>query len=162
MDDHDHLPDILNDLHESLYVVASVNEEIQVRMQIYSTIQNELLKVLEHLDQFSAPGGMADIISEKMNSSESEMKQHQDNLDHYFEQLTSLTEWYQQFTFSYHHLIVEVERRRQVQEKQEKLKRELIKSMEDSYQDELQNRQQWITEHGHYLPQDLCAFIFVN
>ncbi|CAO3613178.1 unnamed protein product [Cunninghamella echinulata] len=160
LDDHDHLPDILNDLHESLYVVASVNEEIQVRMQIYSTIQNELLKVLEHLDQFSAPGGMADIISEKMNSSESEMKQHQENLDHYFEQLTSLTEWYQQFTFSYHHLIVEVERRRQVQEKQEKLKRELIKTMEDSYQDELQKRQKWITEHGHYLPQDLCAFIF--
>ncbi|CAO3636028.1 unnamed protein product [Cunninghamella blakesleeana] len=160
LDDHDHLPDILNDLHESLYIVSSVNEEIQVRMQIYSTIQKDLIKVLEHLDQFSAPNGLADIISEKVNTSESEMKQHQDNLDHYFEQLTSLTEWYRQFTYSYHHLIVEVERRLQIQEKQEKLKKELIKSLDDSYQDELQKRQRWITEHGQYLPQDLCAFIF--
>ncbi|ORZ22150.1 autophagy-related protein 17 [Absidia repens] len=159
-DDHDHLPDILDDLRESMDIVESVSEEIQVRMQIFTTVQEDLLKVLDQLEQFSAPGGLADHISEKVVQAEAAMKEHETNLDHHFEQLVSLTEWYRQFTYSYHHLIVEVERRRKVAAEQEALRKELLHRLETTYQDEVQERQRWVTDHGHYLPEDLCAFIF--
>ncbi|KAI8340476.1 autophagy-related protein 17 [Chlamydoabsidia padenii] len=160
LDDHNDLSDILNSLRDSLDIVDSVSEEIQVRMQIYTTVQEELLKVLDQLDQFSVPGGLADHISEKVIQVETEMKEHETKLDHHFEQLISLTEWYRQFTYSYHHLIVEVERRRKVAEDQEALRVKLMETLESDYQAEVHERQQWVTNHGHYLPQDLCAFIF--
>ncbi|KAI8093818.1 autophagy-related protein 17 [Halteromyces radiatus] len=159
-DDHERLPDILNDLRDSLDIVASVSEEIQVQMQIYTTVQDELLKVLDHFEQFSASGGLADHISEKLIVAENEMNEHESNLDHYFEQLTSLTEWYRQFTYSYHQLIIEVERRRKVDQEQENLRLELMRTLEETYQEEVQERHRWIENHGQYLPQDLCAFIF--
>jgi hypothetical protein len=39
-------------------------------MQIYTTVQEDLLKVLDHLDRFSAPGGLAEHISEKVIQAE--------------------------------------------------------------------------------------------
>lgn len=87
---------------------------------------------------------------------------------------------YRQFTYSYHHLIVEVERRRKVAEDQEALRVKLMETLESDYQgkpsrnerktsgltdghlDEVHERQKWVADHGHYLPQDLCAFIFVS
>ena len=39
-------------------------------MQVYLSIQEELLKLLLELDKFSIPGGQADIICEKMISAE--------------------------------------------------------------------------------------------
>lgn len=35
-------------------------------MQIYTTVQEELLKVLDQLEQFSVPSGLADHISDKV------------------------------------------------------------------------------------------------
>ncbi|SAM08210.1 hypothetical protein [Absidia glauca] len=160
LDDHDHLPDILDNLRDSLDIVDAVSEEIRVRMQIYTTVQEELLKVLDQLEQFSVPSGLADHISDKVIQVEAKMKEHEANLDHHFEQLVSLTEWYRQFTYSYHHLIVEVERRRKVADDQEALRVKLMDTLESDYQDEVHERQKWVAEHGHYLPQDLCAFIF--
>ena len=39
-------------------------------MQVYLSIQEELLKLLLELEKFSIPGGQADIICEKMISAE--------------------------------------------------------------------------------------------
>lgn len=39
-------------------------------MQVFNSIQDELFKVLLQLDFFSAPGGQADAICEKITSAE--------------------------------------------------------------------------------------------
>ncbi|KAI8143855.1 autophagy-related protein 17 [Fennellomyces sp. T-0311] len=157
--DHDQLPIILEELEESLDFVESITEEIRVRMQVYSSVQEELLKVLLQLEKFSTPGGQADIICEKMISAEGEMKAHEQNLGAYFKELMSLADWYQVYAASYSHLVLEIERRRKAMEKQDELYQELLKSFEDSYNDELQERSQWFAQHGEYLPQDLCQFM---
>lgn len=46
------------------------SEEIRVRMQVYLSMQDELLKVLAHQEKFSTPGGQADTICEKMVNAE--------------------------------------------------------------------------------------------
>ncbi|KAG0188568.1 autophagy protein 17 [Apophysomyces sp. BC1034] len=159
-DDHDHIPDILEDLRESLEVVESESEEIRVRMQVYSSVKEELIKVLTQLEQFGAPGGQAEAICDKVVNAEAELKEHEYNLDNFFKQLASLAEWYRSYASSYNHLILEVERRRKIQEKQEKLQEELLESFEEAYNDERQERLKWFKEHGQYLPQALCPFIF--
>ncbi|KAF7728501.1 autophagy protein 17 [Apophysomyces ossiformis] len=159
-DDHDHIPDILEDLHESLEVVESVSEEIRVRMQVYSSVKEELINVLIQLEQFGAPGGQAEVICDKMVNAEAELKEHEYNLDNFFKQLTSLAEWYRSYASSYNHLILEVERRRKVLEKQEKLQAELLQSFEEAYNAERQERLKWFKQHGQYLPQALCPFMF--
>ncbi|KAI8388564.1 autophagy-related protein 17 [Radiomyces spectabilis] len=134
-DDHDHIPDILDDLHESMEIVDS-------------------------LEQFGSAGGQADMICERMMTAEADMKERDYNLENYFKQLSSLAEWYRLYAASYGHLILEIERRRKVSEKQEKMRREILKLFEDTYEDELQERHRWFREHGEYLPQDLCPFIY--
>lgn len=39
-------------------------------MQVYLSMQDELLKVLAHQEKFSTPGGQADTICEKMVNAE--------------------------------------------------------------------------------------------
>ena len=51
-------------------LMHSHSEEIRVRMQVYLSMQDELLKVLSHQEKFSAPGGQADAICDKMVNAE--------------------------------------------------------------------------------------------
>lgn len=39
-------------------------------MQVYLSVQDELLKVLAHQEKFSTPGGQADTICDKMVNAE--------------------------------------------------------------------------------------------
>ncbi|ORY91897.1 autophagy-related protein 17 [Syncephalastrum racemosum] len=157
--DHNRIPDILDELHESLEIVESVKEEIRVRVQVYASVQDDLIKVLDHLDHFGSPNGQADIICEKIISAEAEMKEHETSLTNLFKELSALKDWYRVYAASYNHLILEIERRKKTTEKQERLYQELVQSFEDTYNDELQERRRWFAQHGEYLPEDLCQFM---
>ncbi|KAI8877324.1 hypothetical protein K501DRAFT_288447 [Backusella circina FSU 941] len=156
-DDHEHMPSILDDLRDSLDSVEAINNEIETRMNIYRKIQQELIQLLSQLEQFGS--GQADTICDRIVAAEAEIKQHEGNLDSFFKELSNLAEWYRLYASSYNHLLLEIERRRYAQEKQARLQRELTKSFQDSYEDELQERHAWFTQHGQYLPEDLCPFI---
>lgn len=157
--DHEQVPRILDDLRESLEIVESISEEIRVRMQVYLSMQDELLKVLAHQEKFSTPGGQADTICEKMVNAEAEMKTHEQKLAAYFKELTSLAEWYHVYAASYSHLVLEIERRKKAAERQEELIKELTQSFEDAYNDEYQERRRWFAQHGSFLPEGLCQFM---
>ncbi|CEP10021.1 hypothetical protein [Parasitella parasitica] len=157
-DDHEHIPNILEDLRHSLDIVESVSQEIQHRMQIYLHVRDELIKILNQLEDFGI-GGQADGILEKMQDAEVEVKQRECNLDLFFEQLANLAKWYRCYASSYNYLLLEIERRRQSQEKQEVLRQEIVKKLDDAYNDELQERRSWSAQHGQYLPEVLCTFI---
>lgn len=128
-------------------------------MQVYLRVKEELTKVLNQLDQI---GLGADAIYDKLLDSESEIKEREDNLDEFFEQLKSLAEWYRCYASSYNYLLLEIDRRKNAQEKQDQLKNELLKSFEAAYNDELQERRSWSAQHGQYLPEVLCPFIKVK
>lgn len=137
------------------------SEEIYERMQVYLHVKDELIKVLNQLEHFGT-GGQADAICDKLLDSEAEIKLREEDLDQFFEQLASLAEWYQCYASSYNYLLLEIDRRKRAQEKQEQLKRELLKSFENAYNDELQERRSWSAQHGQYLPEVLCPFINVR
>lgn len=68
-------------------------EEIRVRLQVYASIQDDLIKVLDHLDNFGSPSGQADTICEKIISAEAEMKEHETSLTNLFKELSALKDW---------------------------------------------------------------------
>ncbi|KAI9482981.1 MAG: autophagy-related protein 17 [Benjaminiella poitrasii] len=156
-DDHEHIPRILEDLGNRLYIVESINEEIESRVQLYLKVKDNLIKLLNQLDLFGE--GQADLILEKLVDAENEIEERDLNLEEYFKQLSSLAEWYRCYASSYNYLLLEVERRKRAQEKQESIKRELLKKFEEAYNDELQERRSWAVQHGQYLPEVLCPFI---
>ncbi|KAI8365892.1 autophagy-related protein 17 [Choanephora cucurbitarum] len=157
-DDHEHIPTILEKLKSSLDAVESISEEIQGRMQIYLQVKDDMLKILNQLESFSA-GGQADTILEKLTDADVEIKERELNLDDFFKQLSALAEWYRCYASSYNYLLLEIERRRKAEERQEAHRKELMKSFEDAYNDELQERRSWSAQHGQYLPEVLCPFI---
>ncbi|KAF1797554.1 autophagy-related protein 17 [Mucor lusitanicus] len=157
-DDHEHIPNILEDLRHSLDIVESVSQEIQDRMQVYLHVRDELIKILNQLEYFGT-GGQADGILEKMQDTEVEIKEREYNLDEFFKQLAYLAQWYRCYASSYNYLLLEIERRRKSEERQEALRREMVKKIEDAYNDELQERRSWSAQHGQYLPEVLCTFI---
>ncbi|KAI8636260.1 autophagy-related protein 17 [Parasitella parasitica] len=157
-DDHEHIPNILEDLKHSLDIVESVSQEIQHRMQAYLHVRDELIKILNQLEDFGSRG-QADGILEKMQDTEVEIKERECNLDVFFEQLANLAKWYRCYASSYNYLLLEIERRRKSQERQETLRQEIVKKLDDAYNDELQERRSWSAQHGQYLPEVLCTFI---
>ncbi|GAA5795164.1 hypothetical protein HPULCUR_000518 [Helicostylum pulchrum] len=154
--DDDSLQNIIEELRIGLDAVIFTSEEIYDRMQVYLRVKDELIKVLNQLDQI---GLGADAIYDKLLDFESEIKEREDNLDEFFEQLKSLVEWYRCYASSYNYLLLEIDRRKSAQEKQDQLKNELLKSFEAAYNDELQERRSWSAQHGQYLPEVLCPFI---
>ncbi|KAI8997355.1 autophagy-related protein 17 [Pilobolus umbonatus] len=156
-DDHDHIPSILEDLRDSLDEVKSISDEIKIRYQQYLKIQSGLITVLNQLEYFGSFQG--DIICEKIVDTDQDVKKHETNLEDHFKQLASLAEWYRFYSSSYHYLLLEIERRKKVEEKQEALRRELMRTFEDTYNDEVQQRREWSLQHGEYLPEVLCPFI---
>ncbi|KAG2208313.1 hypothetical protein INT47_006169 [Mucor saturninus] len=156
--DDDHLPNITEELKIGLDVVISISEEIYDRMQVYLHVKDELIKVLNQLEHFGT-GGQADTMYDKLVTTELDIKEREDDLDEFFDQLKSLAEWYRCYASSYNFLLLEIDRRKRSQEKQEALKTDLLKSFETAYNDELQERRSWSAQHGQYLPEALCPFI---
>lgn len=101
-------------------------------MQVYLHVRDELIKILNQLEYFGI-GGQADGILEKMQDVEVEIKEREYNLDEFFKQLAYLAKWYRCYASSYNYLLLEIERRRKSQEKQEALRREILKKIEDTY-----------------------------
>ncbi|KAI8368929.1 autophagy-related protein 17 [Blakeslea trispora] len=157
-DDHEHIPTILEKLRSSLDVVESISEEIQGHMQMYLQVKGDMLKILNQLESFST-GGQTDTILEKLADADVEIKERELNLDEFFKQLSALAEWYRCYASSYNYLLLEIERRKKAEERQKAHLRELMKSFEDAYNDELQERRSWSAQHGQYLPEVLCPFI---
>ncbi|KAG2228815.1 hypothetical protein INT48_006019, partial [Thamnidium elegans] len=154
--DDDSLQNIIEELRIGLDVVIFTSEEIYDRMQVYLHAKEELAKVLNQLDQI---GLSVEAIYDKLLYFESEIKERENNLDEFFEQLKSLVEWYRCYASSYNYLLLEIDRRKNAQEKQDQLRNELLKSFEAAYNDELQERRSWSAQHGQYLPEVLCPFI---
>lgn len=127
-------------------------------MQLYLNVRDEFIKILSQFEQFGS-GGQLDGILEKITASEEEIQEREMNLEDFFKQLSALAEWYKCYASSYNFLLLEIERRKKAQEKQEALRRDLLKTFEDAYNDELQERKSWSAQHGQYLPEVLCPFI---
>jgi hypothetical protein len=100
-------------------------------MHIYIQVKDDFIKILNQLDYFGT--GQADYILERVMDAELDIKEREFRLDDFFKQLSSLAEWYTCYASSYNYLLLEIERRKKAQQKQEALKRDLLKTFEEAY-----------------------------
>lgn len=100
-------------------------------MRIYIQVKDDFINILDQLDHFG--NRQADHILEHVMEAELETKEREFHLDDFFKQLSSLAEWYNCYASSYNYLLLEIERRKKAQEKQEALKRDLLKTFENAY-----------------------------
>lgn len=107
-------------------------------------------------------GVVAETVYDKLMDAESEIKEREENLADFFDQLRTLANWYRRYASSYNHLLLEIDRREKAQEKRDKLRAETLQKFNAEYKDELQERKSWTVQHGHYLPQELCSFLNVK
>jgi hypothetical protein len=123
------------------YTYVDYSQEIQSYMQVYIQVKDDFIKILDQLDHFGAT--QADLILERVMDTELEIQEREFHLDDFFKQLSSLAEWYTCYASSYNYLLLEIERRKKAQEKQEALKRDLLKKFEDAYHGKKKNNNQF-------------------
>ncbi|KAG2181739.1 hypothetical protein INT44_008554 [Umbelopsis vinacea] len=123
-DDHDHVPDIIENLQTSLQEVENIRHAHSNR--------GEYMK---------------------------ELQERKDVLNNYFQNLWGLVDWYIEYAVSYDYLTLEITRRQRVQLKQAKMLDEYRRQFDDLYKEELEQRREWDSKHGAYLPTDLCPFM---
>lgn len=69
---------------------------------------------------------------------------------------------YEEFHNSYGALMVEIVRRHQVHQNQERIVTEFMQKMQASYNDEMSQRAVFSEQHGKFLPVDLCPTFAVS
>ncbi|CAO3678021.1 unnamed protein product [Umbelopsis vinacea] len=158
-DDHNHVPDIIENLQASLQEVESIRDDMRARLQQYNKMYDDMTRLFSELEQIGDSKGQLDNVFDKLIRIEDELQERKDTLNSYFEHLWVLVEWYDQYAKSYDYLTIEIGRRQRAQQKQSKLLEECLNQFEDFYMEEVEQRKQWSTKHGAYLPTDLCPFM---
>ncbi|KAG0376231.1 autophagy protein 17 [Mortierella sp. AD032] len=150
--DTDEVPAIIEELEESLALVQATTEEVGVREHLYATAYEEALmffKKIEALEpdlvELVETFRMAEGLEEDFNATEKLIGE-----------INSLAIWYEEFHNSYGALMVEIVRRHQVHQNQERVIADFMQKMQTSYVDEMNQREVFSERHGKFLPVDLC------
>ncbi|KAF9097342.1 Structural maintenance of chromosomes protein 3 [Mortierella sp. GBA35] len=150
--DTDEVPVVIEELEESLALVQATSEEVGVREHLYATAYEEAVlffrkiealepDLLELVEIFR----LAEGLEEDFHTTEKLIGE-----------INSLAIWYEEFHNSYGALTVEIVRRHQVHQTQERLVEEFMQKMQASYADEMNQRAVFSERHGKFLPVDLC------
>ncbi|KAH8551302.1 autophagy-related protein 17 [Umbelopsis sp. PMI_123] len=158
-DDHDRVPDIIENLQTSLQEVEAIREDMRAQLDEYNKIYDSMARLFSELERIGESKGPLDSIFDRLIRIEVELQERKDVLNNYFQNLWGLVDWYIEYAVSYDYLTLEITRRQRVQLKQAKLLEECRNQFDDFYQEELEQRRQWDSKHGAYLPTDLCPFM---
>ncbi|KAG0071610.1 Structural maintenance of chromosomes protein 3 [Linnemannia elongata] len=150
--DTDEVPIVMEELEESLALVQATTEEVGVREHLYTTAYEEAVvffkkiealepDLVELVDTFRLAEGLED----DFNATEKLIGE-----------INSLAIWYEEFHNSYGALMVEIVRRHQAHQNQERIVAEFMQKMQVTYNDEMNQRAVFSERHGKFLPVDLC------
>ncbi|KAF9954166.1 autophagy protein 17 [Mortierella alpina] len=133
--------------------VANVlTEEVSVREHLYATAYQEAVAFFKKIDALE-PNLIK--LFEALKSCEG-IEEEFDATEKLIEEINSLAIWYEEFHNSYGALTLEVVRRHQVYQTQQRLIRDFVEKMEATYSDEMHHRAVFSEKHGKFLPVDLC------
>ncbi|KAF9137987.1 Structural maintenance of chromosomes protein 3 [Mortierella sp. GBA39] len=150
--DTNEVPIVMEELEESLALVQATTEEVGVREHLYTTAYEEAVgffkkiealepDLVELVDTFRLAEGLED----DFNATEKLIGE-----------INSLAIWYEEFHNSYGALMVEIVRRHQAHQNQERIVADFMQKMQASYNDEMSQRAAFSEQHGKFLPVDLC------
>ncbi|KAI9288587.1 autophagy-related protein 17 [Umbelopsis sp. AD052] len=158
-DDHDHVPDIIENLQTSLQEVENIREDMRSQSDEYNKVYDSMARLFSELERIGDSKGPLDNIFDRLIRIELELQERKDVLNNYFQNLWGLVDWYIEYAVSYDYLALEITRRQRVQLKQAKMLDEYRRQFDDLYKEELEQRREWDSKHGAYLPTDLCPFM---
>ncbi|KAF9290026.1 Structural maintenance of chromosomes protein 3 [Mortierella alpina] len=143
---------IIEELEESLALVQATSEEVSIREHLYATAYQEAVAFFKKIDALEP-----DLVKlvEAFKTCEG-IEEEFDATEKVIEEINSLAIWYEEFHNSYGALTLEVVRRHQVHQTQQRLIRDFVEKMEATYSDEMHHRAVFSEKHGKFLPVDLC------
>ncbi|KAF9391757.1 autophagy protein 17 [Podila verticillata] len=143
---------IIEELEESLALVQATSEEIGVREHLYTTAYQEAVALFGKINQLEPQ--LAELV-DVFRSAEG-LREDFDSTEKLIGEINSLAIWYEEFHNSYGALTVEIVRRHQAHQAQERLVRDFMDKMESLHNDEMHRRAVFSERHGKYLPVDVC------
>ncbi|KAJ1649596.1 hypothetical protein IWQ61_009368 [Dispira simplex] len=152
--DTEEITKVVEEIRESLTFIMATREATEIRIQQYQAFYRDLKVVLSRLHQL-----IPTLVQVFENLAQ--LKVDLINLENDTQLLVTechnLGAWYREFARSYDHLLVEIDRRRRIQEQHQKVAEEFSSHLATLYQAESAERDHFIQTHGQYLPIDLCA-----
>ncbi|KAJ1967043.1 hypothetical protein IWQ62_002096, partial [Dispira parvispora] len=152
--DTEEIATVVEELRESLTFIVATREATEIRIQQYQAFYRDLKVVLSRLHHLIPT-------MTKVFEDLAKLKVNLGNLESDTQLLVTechnLRAWYHEFARSYDHLLVEIDRRRRIQEQHEKVAKEFSSHLATLYQAENAERDHFIQTHGQYLPIDLCG-----
>ncbi|KAF9303180.1 Structural maintenance of chromosomes protein 3 [Mortierella antarctica] len=133
------------------------DEEIGVREHLYTTAYREAVALFGNINQLEPQ--LAELM-DVFRSAEG-LREDFDSTEKLIGEINSLAIWYEEFHNSYGALTVEIVRRHQAHQAQERLVRDFMDRMESLQNDEIHRRAVFSERHGKYLPVDLCPSIAI-
>ncbi|KAF9381018.1 Structural maintenance of chromosomes protein 3, partial [Podila verticillata] len=143
---------IIEELEESLALVQATSEEIGVREHLYTTAYQEAVALFRKINKLEPQ--LAELV-DVFRSAEG-LREDFDSTEKLIGEINSLAIWYEEFHNSYGALTVEIVRRHQAHQAQERLVRDFMDKMESLQTDETHRRAVFSERHGKYLPVDVC------
>ncbi|ORX86161.1 hypothetical protein K493DRAFT_341673 [Basidiobolus meristosporus CBS 931.73] len=154
--DTDEIPSVLEDLEESLQMIEAISEDVKIRNQLYASVQNELVNLLTKIDECSSEISK---IVENIKSTKLEFSRRRSSLEGFSDELYNLVAWYHEFSSSYHHLVIEIDRRHRVEKYHQEIAEDYSKALQELHLAEERERHLFFEQYGPYLPMDLCPSI---
>ncbi|KAJ1984341.1 hypothetical protein H4R34_000716 [Dimargaris verticillata] len=156
--DTQELSAVVSELQEGLQFVRAIHEEVNIRAQQYDAIHHDLKTLLRQLNR-----AMPTV--QQLFRDLAQIKWDCTNLfpdtDLLLSECAGLHAWYTEFSRSYDHLLVELDRRRRMQAQHMKMAQEFASHLAMLHDTETRERDAFTQTFGQYLPIDLCTPLMV-
>ncbi|KAK9367385.1 autophagy-related protein 17 [Lipomyces kononenkoae] len=158
--------DLINVLREDAAQVDDVVDELRQRFSDMKTHADSVFDfALSSAEQYSATAELCIQLSHNQTSLEKHLlaaKQFAECVAEYFsrrnsllDELDSLVDYFERFMHSYDALVLEVVRRKNTQNRMEKVVRDALEKLKFIYDEEMACRKSFHVKNGDYLPSDL-------
>ncbi|KAK9326432.1 autophagy-related protein 17 [Lipomyces orientalis] len=158
--------DLIIVLRDDAAQVDDVVDEVRQRYADMKTLADSILTfAASSAEHYGATAKLCDDISRHQDSLEKHLfatRQFADDAAEYFsrrnsllDELDSLVEYFERFMHSYDALVLEVVRRKNTQNRMEKVVRDALDKLKFIYEEEMASRKSFHVKNGDYLPSDL-------
>ncbi|KAK9333211.1 autophagy-related protein 17 [Lipomyces starkeyi] len=158
--------DLINVLREDAAQVDDVVDELRHRYSDMKALGDSIFDfAVSSVNHYSATAELCEELSGHQTSLENHLlaaRQFAEAVAEYFsrrnsllDELDSLVEYFERFLHSYDALVLEVVRRKNTQNRMEKVVRDALDKLKFIYDEEMASRKSFHVKNGDYLPSDL-------
>ncbi|KAI0768076.1 autophagy protein Apg17-domain-containing protein [Trametes elegans] len=154
--DADALHGIILDIEDGLHSIEVHRDELLCSKTFAQEHIDTHRRILTDLDELGEI--MTDML-ERQHNVEAESLDHLEHLHLQLRPLEELHHKYTSYQYAYNKLVLELARRRQYREAAQRVVANTIAELDAMVEEERMLRAEFQTEHGQYIPEDVCLYI---